>query len=321
MTTETLTVRVSRKWNEALDVCGFEFVRPDGSQLPSFSAGSHIDVHLPGGLIRQYSLCGDPADADHYQIAVLRDNNGRGGSKAIHDLVREGDLIKISAPKNHFPIAHGATHHLLLAGGIGVTPILSMAERLASVGESFNIHYCSRTRERTAFISRISESSYVDRARFHFDDEHEAQRFDLAATVVGAPPEAHLYVCGPRGFMDAVLEEARKHNWTDDRLHYEFFSGTVEQAATDTTFQVRLARSGKTVDVPPGCTVVAALAEAGVEVLTACEQGVCGTCLTRVLDGELDHRDSYLTDEEKAAGDQFLPCCSRSKSALLVLDL
>ncbi|KWI60341.1 PDR/VanB family oxidoreductase [Burkholderia cenocepacia] len=321
MNDASLTVKVARKWQEARDICGFEFVSDDGSPLPGFTAGAHIDVHLPGGLVRQYSLCNHPAQADRYQIAVLRDAEGRGGSRAIHDAVRQGDTVRISAPRNHFPLATRAAHHLLLAGGIGVTPILSMAERLSSSGEPFAMHYCARSTERMAFVERIAASAFRDRVRLHVDDGEPAQRFDLAAVLAAAPAGTHLYVCGPRGFMDAVLNEARARNWAEERLHYEFFSGVVETSAADRPFQVRIASSGRVIDVPAECTVVAALAANGVDVLTSCEQGVCGTCLTRVLDGEPEHRDSYLTDDEKAAGDQFLPCCSRSRSAMLVLDL
>lgn len=321
MTAATLTVTVSRKWQEAQDICGFEFVGQDGSVLPPFSAGSHIDVHLPGGLIRQYSLCNSPHEANHYQIAVLRDAEGRGGSVAIHDFVNQGDRINISEPKNHFPLAHTAPRHLLLAGGIGITPILCMAERLAAIGDDFEMHYCARTPERMAFTSRIEASPFKDRVAFHFDGGAQPQKLDIEATLANAQEGTHLYVCGPRGFMNAVLDAARRQKWDEARLHYEFFGAVIEMPASDTTFKIRLASTGLTLDVPPECTVVEALAAGGIEVPTSCEQGVCGTCLTRVIDGEPDHRDSYLTATERAAGDQFLPCCSRAKTPLLVLDL
>ena len=321
MNTATLNVKISRKWEEAQGIYAFELTSDNGGALPPFSAGSHIDVHLPGGLIRQYSLCNNPNESNRYRIAVLRDAEGRGGSKAIHDLVHEGDSLRISEPKNHFPLAHGAPNHLLLAGGIGITPILCMAERLSCSGETFNMHYCARSPKRTAFVSRIMSSELGKSVSIHFDDGEPEQKFDLSATLEQVSEGTHLYVCGPRGFMDAVLAEARKQGWPEERLHYEFFGAVVEQAVGDATFQVKLASSGLTVDVPPGCSVVQALAEKGVEVLTSCEQGVCGTCLTRVVEGRPDHRDSYLTDDEKAACDQFLPCCSRSKTPVLILDL
>ncbi|MEK6356583.1 MAG: PDR/VanB family oxidoreductase [Burkholderia cenocepacia] len=321
MSGATLTVRVARKWQEARDICGFEFVSDDGSPLPHFDAGAHIDVHLPGGLVRQYSLCNHPEQRDRYQIAVLREADGRGGSRAIHDEVRQGDIVRIGMPRNQFPLASDAPHHLLLAGGIGVTPVLSMAERLFSAGIPFDMHYCARSADRMAFVERINAAGFRDRVRFHVDDGAPAQRFELAAVLAGAPGGTHLYVCGPRGFMDAVLNAARERDWPDARLHYEFFGGAVASSGADRAFQIRIASSGKVIDVPAECTVIAALAANGVDVLTSCEQGVCGTCLTRVLEGEPDHRDGYLTDDEKAAGDQFMPCCSRSRTDLLVLDL
>jgi len=316
-----LAVEVVRKWHEARGICGFELRRPDRAPLPRFSAGAHIDVHLPGGLIRQYSLCGNPQSQDSYEIAVLRDEQGRGGSMVIHDRVRQGDLIRIGMPRNHFPLEPKASRHLLLAGGIGVTPILSMAEHLAAAGAPFEMHYCARSRDRTAFVERLDGSAFRDRVQLHFDDAGVHQAFDLAAVIAAAPAQTHLYVCGPRGFMEAVLAEARAQGWAERRLHYEFFAAAVRAPSADVAFEVRIASSGASVEVPPGCTIVAALARHGVDVLTSCEQGVCGTCMTRVLEGQPDHRDAYLTDEEKAAGEYFLPCCSRARSPVLVLDL
>lgn len=321
MNSPTLSVRVSRKVTEATDIQSFELVDAAGAPLPSFSAGAHIDVHLPDGIVRQYSLCNDPGECHRYLIAVLRDPASRGGSTAMHDSVHEGDLLQISAPKNHFPLVHEARRSLLLAGGIGVTPILCMAERLALSGAEFDMHYCTRAPDRAAFMNRIRLSAFAPRVSMHFDDGPSEQRFDLAAAVARPEPGVHLYVCGPKGFMDAVLAAARARGWPEHQLHYEFFAAEVQTSATDTAFEVRLASSGRTIAVGAGQTVTAALAAAGVDVPTSCEQGVCGTCLTRVLAGEPEHRDAYLTPEEQAANDQFLPCCSRARSPLLVLDL
>jgi len=317
----TLSVRVVRKAVEAEDICSFELASVDGTALPSFSAGSHVDVQVPGGYSRQYSLCNDPRESHRYLIGVLRDEASRGGSATLHALVREGDVLQISPPKNHFALAHDAKRHLLLAGGIGVTPILCMAERLAQTQAAFEMHYCARSVSRTAFRDRIQASSFADRVRFHFDDGDAAQRIDLAA-LLGTPREGeHVYVCGPKGFMDAVLGAARAAGWPEAQLHYEFFGAELTKSATDAGFEVQLASSGRVIPVGADQSVVQALELAGVIVPTSCEQGVCGTCLTRVLEGECDHKDMYLTPEEQAANDQFLPCCSRSKSARLVLDL
>jgi vanillate O-demethylase ferredoxin subunit len=316
-----LTVRVARKAEEALGIRSFELVSTDGAALPSFAAGSHVDVQLPGGLTRSYSLCNDPTETHRYLLAVLRDPASRGGSQAMHERVNEGDLLQISAPKNHFALAHDARRSLLLAGGIGITPILCMAERLALTGAGFELHYCTRERARTAFLDRISSSAYAAQVRFHFDDGPAAQRLDIEGLLATPQAGTHLYVCGPKGFMDAVLGQARRSGWPEAQLHFEFFSADVKPQVGDAAFQVRLASSGRVIDVPAKLSVVQALAEAGVVVQTSCEQGVCGTCLTRVLAGEPEHRDLYLTPEEQAANDQFTPCCSRARSALLVLDL
>jgi vanillate O-demethylase ferredoxin subunit len=315
-----LTVKVARRRQEALDIASFELVKPDGSALPAFSAGSHIDVQVPGGLTRQYSLCNDMAEQHRYRIAVLRDPGSRGGSAGMHDAVKEGDTLQISAPRNHFPLAH-AHRTLLFAGGIGVTPLLCMAQRLATAGGEFALHYCTRSAERTAFRDEIAASSYADRVHFHFDDGEAAQKLDLDAVLRQPASGTHIYVCGPTGFIDWVIKAAARLGWGKDQVHLEYFGAAKQDTTGDRAFQVKLASSGATYEVPADKTVVQALQAHGVEILTSCEQGVCGTCLTRVLQGECDHRDLYLTDQEKAKHDQFTPCCSRAKGSLLVLDL
>jgi vanillate O-demethylase ferredoxin subunit len=256
----TLQVRVAAKRTEAQDICSLELVAADGGALPAFAAGAHIDMHLPNGLVRQYSLCNAPSETHRYVIGVLRDAASRGGSVAVHELVAEGSVLTISAPRNLFPLDSAAPHHLLLAGGIGITPMLAMAEHLAATGGAFTLHHCNRSQARTAFVDRLGAAPFAAHAHHHFDDGDAAQKLDIAATLQSAPAGTHLYVCGPQGLMDA--------------------------------------------DIP-----------------MSCEQGVCGTCLTRVKAGTPDHRDQYLMPEEQAANDQFLPCCSRSKSGRLVLDL
>jgi len=316
-----LSVRVARKTVEALDICSFELIDVQNRPLPAFSAGSHVDVYLPNGQTRQYSLCNDPTESHRYVIGVLKDPASRGGSKAMHELVNKGDLLQISAPKNHFPLAHAAKRHLLVAGGIGVTPTLCMAERLSLVGDDFEMHYCTRSKDRTAFYDRIRTSSFAHKVQSHFDDGPSDQKFDLEQLVASPQSGVHLYVCGPKGFMDWVLATARERGWMEEQLHYEFFAAQVLKSDADDMFEVQIASSGRVILVPKEKTVTQALAEAGVEVMTSCEQGVCGTCVTRVLEGEPDHRDMYFTPTEQAANDQFTPCCSRSKSQRRVLDL
>ncbi len=319
--TPSLEVRVAHKQQETANICSLELRALDGSALPAFAAGAHIDVHLPGGLVRQYSLCNDPQEAGHYRIAVLHDAQSRGGSRALHQQVQPGDVLRISAPKNHFPLHTPARRSLLLAGGIGVTPLLAMAETLSRNGSEFSLHYCARSAQQMAFAAQLSSSAYASRVQFHFDDAAAEQRLDLARTLAAPAPGTQLYVCGPRGFMDAVLATARAQGWPEAQLHWEYFGAEVATQARDAAFQVQLASSGQVIDVPAHQSVAQALAAAGVALMTACEQGVCGTCLTRVLAGTPEHRDSYLTPEERAANDQFLPCCSRAQTASLTLDI
>jgi len=319
--TDLIEVRVARKNVEAEGITSFEFVRPDGGTLPAFEPGAHLDIHVPGGLIRQYSLCNPANETNRYQIAVLRDPGSRGGSVAMHDQLNEGDIVKISAPRNHFPLQAGVKHTLLLGGGIGITPVLCMAEHLARDSQSFELHYCTRSPSRTAFHDAIKAGPFADKVEFHFDDGAAEQKLDIAGKLSSVSPDTHLYVCGPKGFMDAVLGKARELGWPESRIHFEYFAAEVVHKADDGTFEVEVSSSGKVIPVAPDQTIAQALAAAGIEVPLSCEQGVCGTCLTRVVSGTPDHRDMYLTPAEQEANDQILVCCSRSKSPKLVLDL
>jgi vanillate monooxygenase ferredoxin subunit len=320
MKTGTQRVRLARKSHETQDICSFELVAADGGALAPFSAGAHIDVHLDGGLVRPYSLCNDPRETHRYLIAVLREPASRGGSIAMHAL-RKGQEIEISEPRNHFGLARDAQAHLLLAGGIGITPILAMAEQLAAEGAAFQVHYCTRSVDRTAFMQRLRATEFAPRVQFHHDDGPAAQKLDIAALVERPWPGKHLYVCGPAGFMEAVLTAARSSGWVESSLHREYFAGAATTTDDDGAFDVQLASSGALIRVAADQSVVAALAAAGVQVPVSCEQGVCGTCVTRVLDGTPEHRDLFLTDAEHARGDCFTPCCSRALSPRLVLDL
>ncbi len=320
MYSSSLTVRVARKQAETADICSFELVDVEGRELPAFSAGSHIDVYLPNGVTRQYSLCNNPAERTRYRIAVLREPATRGGSAAMHDMVQQGGLLQISIPRNLFPLNENARRHILLAGGIGVTPLLCMAQRLSAIESEFDLHYCTRSADRAAFRSELAQAIYAKRVHFHADDGQAEQRLDMAA--VCTPEEGtHLYVCGPGGFMGAVLDAARERGWPEDRLHYEFFAGQATTSDGDSPFVVKIASTGQLVDVPADVSVVQALAGAGIDLPVACEQGICGTCLTRVLAGQPDHRDLFLSSDEQDNEGQFTPCCSRSKTPMLVLDL
>ncbi|MBS0583618.1 MAG: PepSY domain-containing protein [Proteobacteria bacterium] len=313
-------VRVVRKTAAATNICTFELADPDGAALPAFSAGAHIDVQARDGIVRQYSLCNDPRETHRYLIGVLRTPDSRGGSRALHEEVDEGDLIRIGDPRNHFPLAHGAVHSLLLAGGIGITPILCMAERLANIGSGFRLHYFARSRERAAFVERIERSAFADRTQFHFS-EGAAREGKFDGLLAQPDAGTHLYVCGPNGFMDAVLAAAKHAGWREENLHREYFAADVLHSENDTGYTIKLASSGKSYTVGKNDSALDVLAANGIVLPRSCEQGVCGTCLTGVLDGVPDHRDRVLTAEERARNDRFTPCCSRAKSPVLVLDL
>jgi len=318
MSENVLEVRVARRDNEAEDICSYELVSVDGTPLPDFTAGAHIDVHVKPGLVRQYSLCNPPHERHRYLIGVLRDPASRGGSQSMHDDIQTGATLRISAPRNHFPLVD-AKYSLLLAGGIGMTPILSMAETLSAQGAGFEMHYCTRSPERTAFRDRIAQSPFAQQVRFHYDSE---QRLDLAALLAGLDRATHVYFCGPAGFISHVQAAAAALDWPASQLHLEYFGATAAAPlAGDQPFEVKLKSSGASYTIPADSTVLKVLTETGVFIPASCEQGVCGTCLTRVLEGLPDHRDLYLTEEEQAANDLFTPCCSRSRSATLLLDL
>jgi vanillate O-demethylase ferredoxin subunit len=315
-----ISVKVLRKTQEAEGIAGFELADPGGAALPVFSAGSHIDVHVPGGLVRQYSLCNSADEQHRYRIAVLRDPASRGGSSGMHERVSQGDVLQISAPRNHFPLVQ-ARRTLLFAGGIGVTPILCMAQRLHAIGADFQLHYGCRTPQRMAFRDEILRSGFAGRAAFHFDDGLAGQKLELDRELAHVDPGTHIHVCGPTGFINAVVNTAKAKGWPESQVHLEYFGIAPRDDSGDRPFQVKVASSGKIVDVAANETVVEALRRHSIDIQVSCEQGVCGTCITRVLEGQCDHRDVYFSNEEKAKHDQFTPCCSRAKSALLILDV
>ena len=317
---EALNLVVCSRRQEAEGICSFELEAVHGGELPPFAAGAHVDVHVQPGIVRQYSLCGDPADRRRWRIAVLREAASRGGSAGMHDHVRPGTTLQVSEPRNHFPLVP-ARHSLLIAGGIGVTPILSMARALNGEGRSFHMHYCTRSPARIAFRDEIGTGAFADKVSFHFDDGEPAQKFDADHVLANSLPGTHLYVCGPSGFMDHVLGTARRLGWAEDRLHREYFAASAAASIADAAFEVRLAHSGHSLRVEANQTVLQVLLGAGIDITFSCESGVCGSCLTRVLEGTPDHRDVYLSDAEHAANDQFTPCCSRSRTPVLVLDL
>lgn len=319
MSDQLLKVVVRKREEQGEGVVVLDLSDPAGQPLPAFEAGAHVDIHLKTGLVRQYSLCGDPANAGAYRLGVLKDPASRGGSVAVHELLQEGREIEISLPRNHFPLASDAKRSILIGGGIGITPMVAMAYALNARDSDFELHYCGRSRSRSAFLEELGNATFAARLHTHFDDEAAEQKLDLAR-VLGTPQAGvHVYVCGPAGFMDWVIAQALEAGYADDHVHREYFQ--VEVDASGAGFEVVAQRSCKTVQVAEGQSIVDALTAVGIKIEVSCEQGVCGTCLCDVIEGEPDHRDVYLTDDEKSANDQILVCCSRAKSKKLVLDI
>jgi vanillate O-demethylase ferredoxin subunit len=323
MNTQALIdVVVRRRELQGQAVAVLELADPDGAPLPAFSAGAHVDVHLPGGLVRPYSLCGDPRERRAYRLGVLRDPASRGGSTAVHSELTEGARLRIGTPRNHFPLEPGAPYSVLVGGGIGITPMLAMAWALHATGAAFELHYCVRSHERAAFLDELATAPWAGQVHLHFSEGEARQRLDPAAVLRAAPAGRHVYVCGPAGFMDWVMAEASGAGLEAGQIHRELFSAPgMADSGKDVAFELVAARSGKQIHVAPGQTMLDALRTLGIQVPVSCEQGVCGTCTCTVLEGDPDHRDAYLTDEERSANDQVVVCCSRSRSARLVLDL
>lgn len=325
MSDQWIDVVVQAIRQEAEEIVGLDLAPVSGGAsrtLPGFTAGAHIDIELAPDLVRQYSLCGDPCDTKQYSLAVLKEPESRGGSRMIHEKLQVGGRLRISAPKNHFPLEEDGAHAILLAGGIGITPILAMAEELHRAGRSFAMHYSCRTPARAAFVDRIRNSGWADQAQFHFDDGPPDQRLDLAALLGDPAAGTHFYVCGPQGLIDAALATANDAGWADANLHREYFGlapDTVD--LTGDCFRVRVASTGQVFDIGDHDTIADVLNRNGVKVEMSCEQGVCGTCLTRVISGTPDHRDMFLSPAEQAANNVMMVCCSRAKSAELELDL
>jgi ferredoxin-NADP reductase/uncharacterized iron-regulated membrane protein len=314
-----LSVRLVRKTLEAEGICSFEFADVKGKALPPFSAGSHIGVDTGNGITRQYSLCNNPKDRRRYIIGVLLHPDSRGGSRAMHQNLAVGDLVQISPPRNHFPLARSAKRTLLLAAGIGVTPILCMAERLSHEGADFSLHYCVRSLAQAAFVDRIKKSEFADRVTFHVSSD--GARLDIPSLLESCCRETHLYVCGPNAFMQAVIAAASDKGWPDAHVHREYFAAARPLNTSAAAFVLKLASTGKLIHVAEDETAAAALSRSGIDVPVSCAEGLCGTCLTKVIAGDIEHNDLFLTAEERAGNDQFTPCCSRASSPLLVLDL
>jgi tetrachlorobenzoquinone reductase len=311
----TIPMRVTAIRYAAQDTNLYEFRRPDGAVLPPVQPGCHIDIHLPSGMLRQYSLVTADGDPAAYVIGVKRDRLSRGGSSFIHDRLRVGQIVEIGGPRNNFPLNEDAGHTVLIAGGIGITPIWCMAQRLAKLGRGFELHYACRERGEAAFIDELQRLAV---ATLHFDAENEGRFLDIAAIVAAAPLHAHHYCCGPLPML-AGFEAATKL-LPPETVHAEYFA-PKQEAATAGGYIVELRRSGRQFEIVAGKTILQVLRGAGIEAPYSCEEGICGACEVAVLSGTPDHRDNVLSESARQAGNAMMICCSGSKSAKLVLDL
>lgn len=311
----TLRLRIKSAGWEAPNILSYELRPLEGGELPPFTAGAHIDLTLPNGLVRSYSLVNPQSERHRYVITVQKDRASRGGSKWIHENFRAGDILTVNGPRNNFALDETAEKSIFIAGGIGITPILSMIERLSALGRDWELVYCSRTRSGTAFLESLEKQPQV---RFNFDEEPGGKILDIAAAVKAAPANGHLYCCGPVPMLNA-FEQATK-DLARERVHTEYFTAK-EPPAVEGGFKVVLAKSGREFTVPPGKTILDTLCDMGLDIPHSCTEGICGTCETRVLEGVPDHRDLILTERERASNKTMMICCSGSKSEKLVLDL
>lgn len=311
---ELRRVRVMSIRRLARDVLGFELVPADGRPLPVFEAGAHIDVHVPSGLVRQYSLYSDPASGQ-YAIAVKNEPAGRGGSNNMHTAVEVGSTLGISGPRNHFPLDAGAVHTVLVAGGIGITPVRAMLHTLEAQGRSWELHYCARSEMHAAFFDELRER-FPAKVHGYFSETPLLKVQELTSQL---DSDAHLYCCGPAGLMQAVQDSAAPAQ--ADRVHFEWFAAPQGEHADNQTFEVELACSERVLQVPPERSILQVLREHGMDAPSSCEEGVCGSCETRVLQGQIDHRDLLLSPEERQSNRTMMICVSRAKCARLVLDL
>ena len=311
-----MPLRVTRNDKIADGIHLLEFRDPGGEPLPEFSAGAHIAIRVPNGLLRKYSLCNDPAERDRYQVAVKREAQGRGGSINLIDNVKAGDELMVAAPVNDFKLPVRAQDLLFIAGGIGITPIMAMIKQVRAEGKRFRLFYCTRSAETTAFMDELSAPEFSGLVTIHHDQGDPAHSLDLKPILAERRNREHLYCCGPRPLMEAV--RAMADHWSSTAVHFEAFSEAETHKADDKPFRVRLARSGKVVEVPVTKTILEVLRDNGLEVPSSCETGTCGTCRTKMLAGEADHRDLVLAEHER--GDHIMICVSRARSDEITID-
>jgi phthalate 4,5-dioxygenase reductase subunit len=314
-TTLMMSLKIGAVRDTAAGIRTFELVHPEGAALPPFTPGSHIQVQAPNGMIRKYSLCNDPNETNRYVIAVKRDAAGKGGSISMHDQAAVGATLQVSVPDNAFPLVAGAARYLFIAGGIGITPILSMIRSFDELSAPWKLYYLTQSPDTTAFLDELSAPELRANVHIHHDYGDMQNAYDLWP-VLERPSNAQIYCCGPRGLMEAVRDMSG--HWSPANVHFESFVDGGEQRPNDRPFTVTLARSGKSLEVPVGKSILAVLREAGESVPSSCESGTCGSCRTTLLKGEADHRDMVLMPEEFDS--QIMVCVSRACSDQLVID-
>ncbi|MGJ4942240.1 PDR/VanB family oxidoreductase [Bradyrhizobium sp. HKCCYLS1011] len=320
MTDALHTVVVARKAIEAYNMASFELVPADDQPLPGFTPGSHIDLTLPNGLVRQYSLLNSASERNRYCIGVWKDANSRGGSKALHIDINEGDRLQVSRPRNRFKIPKTTTRALLLARGIGVTPMLSIADTLKAKNIPFELHYVFALMSPDSFRATIEASAFAENTIFYKESSEDNQLLKPATVLADRPEDTQLFICGVDWWQDPIIALAKQKGFAEERIHVERFTAKAAAALLDKVFEVKIASTGATFKIPGDKSVTAHLEENGVKIPTSCEQGMCGTCKTRVVEGEVEHRDKRLSPDQRAQG-YFLPCVSRAKGDTLVLDL
>lgn len=316
-------LKISNVSDETASIRSYSLVNASaGVPLPEFSAGSHITVRVTEKIRRQYSLANTPGLSDHYLISVLREQEGRGGSQWIHENWKVGDIIEIDGPANNFKLDESAGRVILIAGGIGITPILSMARRLQQIGIEYHLYYCARSVEDTAHYGAIVNSTLCRNVTFIHDKATRGGRLDVSSLLSDRREDCHVYVCGPYGLVEAVKSATR--GWPPESVHYELFGAdpsAIRCHERDSEFTVTIGSTGQMYAVPAGQSILQVLANNGVTVRTLCEEGYCGSCLTPLLSGKPDHRDSVLTQAERNSGQLIALCCSRAESENLILDL
>jgi len=319
MTSQSIATRITHIEQVADHVCAYTLATLDATPLPGFEAGAHIDLVLNNGMIRQYSLCSDPGNTSHYQIAVLHEAAGRGGSAWIHQQLKTGDTLQINPPRNHFQLDENASNYVLIAGGIGITPIMLMAQRLQQLNKIFSLHYLSRTPEEAAFHQQLAQQ-FEGHIEFHHSYGDPSRRLNIPALFAGQPEGTQVYTCGSERLLQSILDAGEAH--PEISVHFERFAAApVADDVENSSFEVELASSGKVLEIQPDQSMLEVLRSEGYQIETMCEEGLCGSCEVALLDGEADHRDSVLTADEKAEQSVVMVCCSRAHSPRLKLDL